>query len=392
MLWTWAGFIVSLVTILIVSKRNLPLGLIGGAIILGVFTLPFSSVLNQISKTLSDPTVLIIAAAMGIIPLLGGVMKESGEIDLLINNVRLPKRTLLPFSASIMGLLPMPGGALLSAPIVDKAGGKGVDGELKGFINVWFRHLFILIYPLEPALIVATKMSNLDLYVAMLYLFPVVILAAILGYIFFLRKVNGRPNFIGRFSAIDLSIPLVIITIAPITDFLLKRLLGIGAVSTLIGVSTALLLAILLRRRSFDMKKIVFKMRPWNFSLIIIGMFLYQHIFMQTNAGTAISQLPLPILTLSMCGGFLLGFFTGRVQLPASIVIPIYLASGDIITPGIFALLYSSVYFGYIMSPAHPCLVVTCEYFKMPVRLMVGRLAGPATVVFGVVLGLSYLF
>ena len=68
---------------------------------------------------------------------------------------------------------------------------------------------------------------------------------------------------------------------------------------------------------------------------------------------------------------------TGRVQLPVSIILPIYLASGDDITRLVFGLIYTAIYFGYIISPVHPCLIVTCEYFGIPVKAMIVRLAVP---------------
>lgn len=386
----WVGFILSLVIILLISRKNLPLGLICGAIVLGLFTNPFSGVIEQIRLTVFDPAILILAVAMGLIPLLGGAMKQSGQIDDLINNVRFSRRYVLPFSAALMGLLPMPGGALLSAPIVDQAG-EGVSGELKALINVWYRHLFILIYPLEPALIVATRMSDLDIYVAILYIVPFAILAALLGYWFFLRRVTGTPKFVGKFSLQKLMGPLLIVTVAPILDFSLKKGLGLGAVATLIGVVTAISLSLVFSKTRLALKPLILKAKPWNFSLIIIGMFLYQHIFEQTNAGVAIAMLPLPILPLSVTAGFLLGLFTGRVQLPASIIIPIYLGSGNLITPGIFALLYVGIYFGYIMSPAHPCVVVTCEFFKTSMRRLITGLLWATMIIFALVLGLSYL-
>ena len=171
MLMTWAGFLISLAGILLISRKNLALGLACGAIILGVFTLPLGVLLDRIIFTLTDPTVLLLALAMGIIPLLGGTMKQSGQIDTLVNNIRLSQRYLLPFSAALMGLLPMPGGALLSAPILER-GGRGVADPLKAVINNWFRHLFILIYPLNPALIVSAKICKLDVYQTLIYLLP----------------------------------------------------------------------------------------------------------------------------------------------------------------------------------------------------------------------------
>jgi len=118
-------------------------------------------------------------------------------------------------------------------------------------------------------------------------------------------------------------------------------------------------------------------------------MFIYLHVFQKSDAGAMIASLPLPPLLLAVTGGFLLGLLTGRVQLPASIIFPVYLGAVGIVTPTVFALIYTSVYFGYIISPVHPCLVVTCEYFRTPVRDVVVSLAAPTMIVVGVILVVS---
>ncbi len=390
MLLTWIGFLVSLAGILIISRKNLAAGLISGALILGLFTLPVQSVFRQAIDTVSDPSIILLAIAMGLIPVLGGTMKESGQIDSLVNNVRLSRRYMLPFSAALMGLLPMPGGALLSAPIVERAG-EGVSDELKAVINNWFRHLFILIYPLCSALIVSAEIAGLDVYQAIVYLLPAFFFALALGYIFFLRHVNGHPNRAQAFSWAGLAIPVVIILCAPLIDFSLKRLLSLGSLATLAGVSSGLLLSIGLSKRKLYLWRIMTGMRSWNFSLIIVGMFLYLHIFQQSDARSLIATLPLPPLMLAVCAGCLLGFVTGRVQLPASIILPVYLASVSSVEPEVFALIYVSIFFGYIISPVHPCLVVTCQYFHVPIRRMLVGLAAPTLLVVLVVLVLAWV-
>ncbi len=381
MLMTWAGFLISLAGILLISRKNLALGLACGAIILGVFTLPLGVVLDRIIFTLTDPTVLLLALAMGIIPLLGGTMKQSGQIDALVNNIRLSQRYLLPFSAALMGLLPMPGGALLSAPILER-GGRGVADPLKAVINNWFRHLFILIYPLNPALIVSAKICKLDVYQTLIYLLPGFILALVLGYIFYLRKIHGQRVYSAEFSWAGLLAPLGVILAAPLLDFGLKRLFSLGAAATVIGVSTGLLLSIALCPKKLDLRAIAGRMKPWNFALIIIGMFLYLHIFQISEARGLIASLPLPPLVLAVSAGFLLGLVTGRVQLPASIVFPVYMATVDQVQLPVFALIYIAVYFGYIISPVHPCLVVTCEYFHVPLGGMIRKLVWPVLILF----------
>ncbi|HOZ08772.1 MAG TPA: DUF401 family protein, partial [candidate division Zixibacteria bacterium] len=171
MLTTWLGFGISLAVILAVASRTMPAALLAGAFVLGLTTLPWSVFADRVTFTLTDPAVLLLAAAMAMVPMIGGAMRQSGQVDALVRNLRVRQRWLLPLSASMMGLLPMPGGALLSAPIVEKAGG-GVPDELKAAINNWFRHLFILIYPLSPALIASSKIAGVDVYAAMLHLLP----------------------------------------------------------------------------------------------------------------------------------------------------------------------------------------------------------------------------
>jgi len=377
---TWFGFILSLVAILLISRKSLPLGLICGAIVLGVFTLPGLEVLGYFKNTLLDPSILYLSLAMGIIPIIGGSMKTSGQIDDLVNNIRIRQRFLLPVSAALMGLLPMPGGALLSAPILEQ-GGAGVPNDLKAAINNWYRHLFILIYPLSPALIVAAEISSLDVYVCILYLLPAFALAALLGYAFFLRKIHGRIDYRGIFSARSLLRPLAVIVSAPVLDFALKRLFGIDNLATVIAVAVSLGLSLILSGRVSGFFAMARAARPWNFALIIIGMFFYLHVFQASDARFLIAQLPLTPIMLSLVSGFVLALATGRVQLPVSIVIPVYLATVTQISPIMFALIYSATYFGYIISPVHPCLVVTCEYFQIPIRQMIAKLAMPTLIV-----------
>ncbi|MBE0432091.1 DUF401 family protein [candidate division WOR-3 bacterium] len=386
---TWVGLIISLAAILIIARRNLPLALLSGALILGFFTLTPLEVLQKIVHTLTDASVLLLAIAMGVIPMIGGVMKRSGQIDDLVNNLRIGKRGLLALSPAIMGLLPMPGGALLSAPILEK-GGAGVADDLKVAINDWFRHLFILIYPLSSELIASAKIASLSVYSAMVYLMPTFFFAILLGYIFFIRKIKGELKYADGFSLRGLLLPLSVVLVAPVLDFSLKRLftLPVQELATVIAVSCAFSLSCLLSKVRLDIADVARKMRPWNFSLIILGMFIFLNIFKASDAAARIGSIPLPPVTLCVVAGFALGVATGRVLLPASIVLPVYLTFGAI-TPLVFALIYTSVFFGYVISPVHPCVGVSLEYFNVPMKNFLRLLIVPTLIVLLTVLLIS---
>ncbi|NIU83197.1 MAG: DUF401 family protein, partial [Candidatus Thorarchaeota archaeon] len=62
---------------------------------------------------------------------------------------------------------------------------------------------------------------------------------------------------------------------------------------------------------------------------------------------------------------FLLGFGTGRIVTPAGIVIPMFLTKFGSISSITFAITYFSMFLGYVMTPVHPCVSLTAEFFKV---------------------------
>ena len=87
-------------------------------------------------------------------------MQESGQMDRLVNDLRIGKRTFLVLSPALVGMLPVPGGALLSSPLVERVG-EGMEEKTKAALNVWFRHVLLIVYPFSPALIASAKIAGL---------------------------------------------------------------------------------------------------------------------------------------------------------------------------------------------------------------------------------------
>ena len=368
----WLGLFICIGVLLLVSRKSLPLAFALSAVTLGIFTLSPIGIWMGIWNTVTDPSILLLALAMGIIPMIGGVMEESGQMDRLVNNLRIGKRAFLVLSPALVGMLPVPGGALLSAPLVERVG-EGVEGKAKAALNVWFRHIPFLLYPLGPALIVSAKIAGLGVYRVIPYLFPSFLVTLAIGWFFFLRGVEGKITYRGQFSIRNLLLPLGIILLAPLLDFLLQRTAsvhksfgpGVEGWTTVIAVSCSLVLALLLSDLSWnDIRGISKSMAPWNFSLMIIGMFIFFNIFKASGIPELMASLAFsePVLCLV---SFFLGAATGRIQLPTSVVIPTYLSmvGGNPMNPVVFAFIFFSTLLGYFMSPVHPCVSVSVEYF-----------------------------
>ncbi|MEO0185312.1 MAG: hypothetical protein ABIL20_05895, partial [candidate division WOR-3 bacterium] len=63
-----------------------------------------------------------------------------------------------------------------------------------------------------------------------------------------------------------------------------------------------------------------------------------------------------------------------------SVIFPIFLISSQ---PTLidFALIYTGIFFGYVISPVHPCISVTCEYFARDIKGSLKLLTPPALIV-----------
>ncbi|HEX32091.1 MAG TPA: hypothetical protein ENF88_00170, partial [Candidatus Acetothermia bacterium] len=88
----WIGFSLSILSLLYISRRSLWLAMTSAAAVLALFTLSTGEMLTVLSRTFADPSVLLIAFVVGIIPLIGGALEESGEMDRLVENMRMGKR------------------------------------------------------------------------------------------------------------------------------------------------------------------------------------------------------------------------------------------------------------------------------------------------------------
>ena len=81
--------------------------------------------------------------------------------------------------------------------------------------------------------------------------------------------------------------------------------------------------------------------------------------------GTGILDIQISAGILCVVIAFLLGFGTGRIIIPAGIVIPMFLTKFGPISPITFAITYFSIFLGFVITPVHPCVSLTAEFFKV---------------------------
>lgn len=378
----WLGFSLSLVLLLVVARRNLALGMAIATVVLAAFTLTPGSFGEALLKTISDPSVLLLALIVGIIPLIGGAMETSGEMERLVSNLRIGVRPLLALAPALFGMLPMPGGTLLSAPLIERGAGNTAP-DLKAAVNVWFRHVILLVYPLGPSLIASAKIAGLEVYAVIPYLIPAFLLTLGVGYVFLLRRASGRLARSGPFSLRGLVVPLAIILAAPLLDLALKRTvdLPVTEIGTSVGVFVSLVGALAAGRQGLrKLGVIALRMKPWKYALIVLAMFAFLNVFIASGVPERIAAMALPPVILCVVIGAALGLISGRLQAPMSIVLPIYASTYGAISAPLFALTYFAAFLGYILTPIHPCISVSVEYFGTSMGPFLRRLIVPAAI------------
>jgi len=378
------AFLLSLGLFLILAKRNIALAMFIATLTLGLLSVPLNIIARDLAKSFQEPKILSLAFATSLIPLIGGLMNDTGLMDEMLRNLKIQERYFLGISPAIVGMLPMPGGALLSAPIVEKIGGEKVSKEIKATANVWFRHIFILIYPMSAALIISTEISGVDMYEAISYLLIFALISAVIGYFFYLRYVPSGRRHSTEGSFKKFLKPFMVLIIAPIIDFSIKNLIAtpLKTYSTLIAVLSSFIILLIITKPSLqEIKKSAKKMGIWDFFFLIIFIEFYLYIFLDSGLGEIIRSIQLHPIILFIIIPFSLGFVTGRVMTPASILYPIYIAKLGTITPIMFTATYVAIFMGYMISPVHPCLVLTAKYFDIDVKEITKRATIPALII-----------
>lgn len=382
----WVSFLLVLILILIFSKYELSIVLSIGAFIFAILTQ--IDILASLISIFTDFSIIFLAIAMAIIPILGGIMEESGLMLELVQKMNVSKKISMMVVPAFFGLLPVAGGALMSAPILDQID-KEVEVNRKVAINVWFRHVLILIYPISSAMIIASVLTGISLYLIFIALIPPFILMVFIGYFLLVKniKTNAEPSERDLKKVFHNMIPIII---APLIDFIGRTFFKMVIPEIFLLISLIISLGIALKfanMKIVNIKNVAKKMKIWRFPLLIFAMFWFLDVFIRSGVAEEIGSLNLSFILFILLG-FFLGFATGRIQLPLSILIPVYLSIMPLME---LIFLYCSIFLGYLITPIHPCVAYSTNYFKTNYKNVFKRLAIPTFLCFGLFLLLYIL-
>lgn len=357
--------------VMIYKRVNLGITLNATAMLLALLSLEWQEIPAIIYGTSVDlGTISVVFAAFGIMVMsqlykeTGIINSLSGSLSRIINNSKL----LVSILPAIIGLLPVAGGALMSAPLVEAETDKlGLKAEKKTYVNVWFRHTIFPVYPISQFLILTAALTGSTVTSIIILQIPVVISMVITGYFIGLWKTtstkdkndNYGTNLVSELKRFTVTFSPILATIVAVVG------LGVDvSIAAFIGVAVLLAIA----RPSLT----VFKKPFMNRATYIIAFAAYGAFFLRSVVeATGISEIfgafvangCIDNLLLLIAIPAVLAFLVGSPL--AGVAISFSILEGIVsFTAKSAALLYISSYLGYIIAPTHLCLVLTADYFK----------------------------
>ena len=350
-------------------------------------------------------------------------LNEAGRMERTVTALKSwlnNKKMLLAGLPALVGLLPMPGGAIFSAPLVASIDGSGeLDARQRVAINYWFRHIWEYWWPLFTGVILAIRYSELPTAIFLLIQLPFTFVAAIGGYFFILKKVK-RGNF-GNSENGKLEPAAVLSALGPIAILVFISVLGsavlpkiglTGTLSSLLSMLIGLIIAIAVVFcgntsawiPSLSMLK---KTSTWQMVILVISILAFSATIKAPldMAGTTLVTIMrdefinagIPLIAVIMLIPFISGLGTGVAIGFVSASFPVVFALlGQNPTLGVTAattaLAFTFGFMGMMLSPIHVCFVVTCGYFKTPLFENYRYIIGPIVVVLTASLILSGLY
>lgn len=318
---------------------------------------------------------------------------------------------------SIIGLIPSPAGALISAPFVEQsASHTDRSQEWKTAVNYLFRHTWEYWWPLYPAVIVGISVFGIESWKYMLAQVPFTAMSLFAGYVLLVRPhleeiadAPPAPAVDTRRVAFLAAVMGVVVSGAIFLPSAAARLSpGMSAEhARMVGMLAGLLCALgmiwwdernLPNRPTF---KAIVQRKALGFALTVAGVLVFKALLDRSDllpvAGRELvaSRIPSPVVVacVPLLAGLVTGIGVGYTGTAFPLVVGLMHTPGSGLTPVSTLVLASAAgYVGMMMSPVHLCLVMTRDFFSSSIRGVYRLVVLPLGIIFGFAVILHALF
>ena len=381
------GLILALVAIILVTSKwnEVIYALLLGILIIIIFSsMSINSIISTFINATLNPGTISITIIVLLITLFSSVMYKTLLLDKLLKSlVTLLKNIHMLIAAipALVGLLAVPGGAIMSAPFVDQLGNRiNMPNGHKSAVNTFYRHILLFFNPLAPMLIVVADLSTLGFIPIMKFHLIPVLVTLIIGHLILKRlcpnaitetdvSSNSKEEHIK--DSFATSLKNIFISGFPFMIAIILAL--IFGVNFILALVIAIVLTIILDYTgdriltTSDIKPMLSKGINWKLGLSVYIIMLFGEFIKDSGSIPIMAQFitnsNMSLLLIVLISSIVVGFVSGHPIVGAAILYPIFLPIvGE--SAAYLSLIFTGMMLGYMVSPVHLCLIVSNEYFK----------------------------
>ncbi|OIQ52087.1 hypothetical protein BerOc1_00559 [Pseudodesulfovibrio hydrargyri] len=400
-------------------RIGLGLAILAGGVAMGLlFGMGPLPIVQTGALALTQEKFLFLAAIVGLILILSDAMERSGQSRRLmeaLSGFLTSPRLRLVFFPALIGLLPMPGGAVFSAPMIKTVSeDMRITNSDRAVLNYWFRHVWELIWPLYPGIILTLALADLQIIDLISYTWPATPVMLLTGWFFFLR-----PGVLG---AKDLTVPMPLTTRSKSAALreglpLLIAIVGAIGLETAIaalapsipfefGVVAALAAAVvcvMVQNTQLGLnflRQVLSKRSLWSMISVICAIFIFKDILQAAGVVTEMARVAGGDAALFASAAFL-PFLVGMVAginvafvgatFPLLLGVLSSLGMQDQTIPYIVLATFCG-FTGVMISPIHICFILTCEYFQCDLGRTWRKVVAPCLIFMASGVALFFLY
>ncbi len=337
-----------------------------------LFTYPFLNLIQSIVRGLFAADTWNLAGAVFLVLLLAELMRRTQAMERMVASLQVvvpDSRVVLALMPTMIGLMPMLGGAMFSAPMVNEIGTRlDLTPSRKTYINYWFRHSMEYVFPLYSSLLMVSALLGVSVYAFVRASWPLTIAALFGGVIWGLAGIrhethntNGQSKLAAWRDLLASMWPiLLVILVVVVLQF--NMLISLAVI--------CVLFTIIKRIGPGQWREVLTRSLPVQTFSSIFGVMIFKQVLQDVGAVEQIPQalgtLGLPPLIVAFVVPMLVGLVTGTAPAAMALSLPLVapLMAGlpiEALASGVW--MFVGCFSGIMLSPMHLCLALTHNYF-----------------------------
>ena len=373
LLITLASF--ALIPILIKKKMKLSNTIFVVTIIISLLSgIGIDGLGKTVFKIFTNPNSLDTIITVAMVGMLGSLMKHYGILDGIVNTmlkVISNKKIVMMLIPSMIGVLVVPGGAVLSAPFINSLGEEmNIEPPKRAAINLIFRHISMFLLPFSTVLLfVKASIPEINIYKVIAFSIPFLAGIMAIAYYLYLRG-SGNGKEVKSTDRGRSILKLLILTIPIYISVVINVITGLPFFISMLGS----IISVYFLGNKKDFMRTVIKSFNLHTVLMVLSILILKDVILQLGDMLSLVEGALSgmgsgigVMIVFTIVSIFFGYITGYPTSALAITLPL-LSMLDMNTNALHIysyFLFAVSFVGYFYSPLHLCQVLTIGEMKV---------------------------